>query len=325
MLSAGGNAGQSPSIERVFTAVGAELAASGIDVSAFELPHHDTFKGILKNLLVSPPTADILHITGQSTYYALRLPAADNSLITFHDLNILRIRSGSRRWMIKQLFYDRPVSRMRYITAISEATKRDLIDQTGCDADKITVIENPLTVRPERHTREFNADRPRLLQIGALPHKNVIRLAAALEGIPATLVLVGDADEQIRSALSKYGIETEFHLKLSDVEMLEQYRAADAVTFFSTIEGFGLPIIEAQALGLPVLTSDLDPMREVSGSGAMLADPLDVQAMRDQILRCIGDADHRGQAIEAGQINIKRFTPETIASKYRSLYEKMLG
>ncbi len=313
----------SPSIERVFRSIGDELKRKGVEVGYFKLPHHDTAGGIAKNFLVTPPEADILHICGQSTYYGLRM-SPKRTVATFHDLNILRIRSGLRRKVIKQLFFNLPVRHLKYLTAISEATKRDLVACTGCDPERISVIGNPLTISSEPHIREFDVDRPRLLQIGALPHKNIVRLARALAGLRVHLIVVGGVDGVSMDALIKNGIDVEFHPVLSDQEILHQYRSADAVTFFSTIEGFGLPIIEAQAMGVPVLTSDVDPMRDVAGKGALLADPFSVSSMRTLIERVIADAEFRAAAVDAGRRNVQRFSPQAIAGKYLDFYEKML-
>ena len=70
-------------------------------------------------------------------------------------------------------------------------------------------------------------------------------------------------------------------------EVVALYQSCDAVCFVSTYEGFGLPILKAQAVGRPVLTSDISPLREVAGEGALKVDPLDVAAIRSGLTRLI--------------------------------------
>ncbi len=313
---------QSPSIERVFQAVGEHLGDLGIQHTKFGLPFPDGIGGLLRNITVEPPAADVYHITGQSTYYSLRLPP-ERTILTFHDLIILRKRTGIRRSAIKKLFIDIPTDRAAAITAISQATKDDLINFTGCDPAKITVIDNPLSVVPEEHIKPFNADQPRLLQIGGLPHKNIARLAAALRGISARLAIIGSFDDDTANALRDNKIEFERVSAATGDDVLEQYRLADAVTFFSTFEGFGLPIIEAQAMGVPVLTSNIEPMRSVAGDGALFADPLDVDSMRSSIERLIANDAERESAVAAGRKNIERFRPELIAARYAEVYRRV--
>jgi glycosyltransferase involved in cell wall biosynthesis len=102
------------------------------------------------------------------------------------------------------------------------------------------------------------------------------------------------------------------------------YEEADIVSFCSTYEGFGLPIIEAQAMYTPVLTSDLDPMKEVSGGAAYLADPFDVESIRKGLLTIVNDDQFREEIVERGRENIQRFLPNKIAAEYERLYDEIL-
>jgi glycosyltransferase involved in cell wall biosynthesis len=106
--------------------------------------------------------------------------------------------------------------------------------------------------------------------------------------------------------------------------MRQAYIDCDLLAFASTYEGFGLPILEAQLTGRPVLTSNLSPMKEVAGTGAVLVDPYDLQSIRLGLLKIIQDSELRGRIVEAGFENVQRFNPDAVAKKYTALYEELM-
>ncbi len=96
---------------------------------------------------------------------------------------------------------------------------------------------------------------------------------------------------------------------------------ADILSFISTYEGFGLPIIEAQALQLPVLTSNISSMPEISGlPDKFLVNPYDIKDIEYHILKILNDKDFRSEIVSLGLINIKRFDIELISNKYKNIY-----
>lgn len=95
------------------------------------------------------------------------------------------------------------------------------------------------------------------------------------------------------------------------------------VMFVSTFEGFGLPVIEAQGTGRPLITSNIQPMKEVAGDAAYFADPFDTSSIRNGVLKIIHDQHYRQSLIEKGLMNVKRFAPEKIAMQYQELYKKV--
>ena len=109
--------------------------------------------------------------------------------------------------------------------------------------------------------------------MGTAPNKNIERLATALSGIDCHLDCVGKLLDSQRAALIRARVPFTEHVGLSDHEVLSRYAECHVVSFASTMEGFGMPILEANAVGRPVVTSNRSSMPEVAGNAACLVDP----------------------------------------------------
>ena len=128
--------------------------------------------------------------------------------------------------------------------------------------------------------------------------------------------------EQIN--LLKYSlIKYDNYFNLPYNYIIEQYKNADMLSFISTYEGFGLPILEAQSIGRPVITANISSMPEVAGEGALFANPYNIDSIRKGILNIINNAALREDLIRKGQINIARFQPKNIAEQYAQLYREI--
>jgi glycosyltransferase involved in cell wall biosynthesis len=267
--------------------------------------------------------ADIYHITGDVHYLAFGLPRKQ-TILTIHDCVFLYQTAGLKRLLLKWLFLSRPVRRCALITTISESTRQDIIRHTGCTPGKIVVIPNPVDSKIHFAARPFHREEPVILFLGTTPNKNLLRAIPALEGIPCLLDLVGDLSEEAITLLQRCKINYRKGSNLMDEEVVEKYCNADLVLFPSTFEGFGLPIVEAQKAGRPVVTSDLEPMREVAGGAACLVDPYSVASIRDGILKVINDKAYREKLVQAGFQNVERFDTASIVRQYVSCYQRLL-
>lgn len=316
---------ESVSIEKVFRQIAASLSKIKFQTEFEQVPFDNDTISTFKNLLFYRKSkADIYHITGHVHYVGLILPK-ERTVLTIHDLRILYMRKGFRRYILKKLLFDLPIAKLKYITAISEETKREIVYHTKCSPEKIRVIQNPLPIRPISEKGEsFNTKCPRILQIGTTSNKNLDNLIKALENIECELVIIGRLDSEIRKLLAEKQINFENKINLDDDEIRNEYDKADIVTFCSTYEGFGMPIIEAQAMRTPVVTSNLSPMKEVAGEAAVLVDPYNVSSIEDGILQIIKDEKLRDDLIEKGINNIKRFEPSFIAELYENLYREII-
>jgi glycosyltransferase involved in cell wall biosynthesis len=283
-----------------------------------------SLQAIIRNILAARSVrADIYHITGDLHYLAFGLPRKQ-TILTIHDCVFLYQAAGLKRFLLKWLFLSGPVRRCALITTISESTRQDIIRHTGCAPFRVVVIPNPVDSKIHFVARPFHGGEPVVLFLGSTPNKNLLRAIPALEGIPCLLDVVGDLSEEAITLLEKYRIKYRKGLNLTDEEVAEKYSGADLVLFPSTFEGFGLPIVEAQKAGRPVVTSDLDPMREVAGGAACLVDPYDVASIREGVLKVINDKAYREKLVQAGFQNVQRFDTASIVRQYISCYQRLL-
>ena len=314
------------SLEKVFEQVSKLLPVEKFETEIVKVPFGNSSIDILKNLLFFKKSdAEIYHITGQIHYLALILPP-EKTVLTIHDTGFLQNDRKLSRFIIKKLFLDLPVKRLKFITAVSETTKRSIIENTGCPPEKIRIIENPVQEHYLRSEKKpFNKDCPTILQIGITPNKNIPNLIKALHDIKCRLKIIGNKTVELERLLKEGKIDYEFAHGLSDREMRAEYERADIVAFFSTLEGFGLPIIEAQAMQTPIVTSNISPLKEVSGGAAYLAEPSSVSDIRKGFLKIIEDNKFRDDIIKRGSANVKRFEPRYICGLYESLYQEVLN
>jgi len=108
--------------------------------------------------------------------------------------------------------------------------------------------------------------------------------------------------------------------RLTDDDLTEAYRRCDMLVFASLYEGFGLPILEAQATGRPVITSSFGAMKEAAGEGALFVDPYSVEAIRDAVLRVKNEPGLREELVRKGRENVEKFRAESVALKYAEIY-----
>lgn len=314
------------SIERLFDAVVAALPADRYEVRLRLCPIEN--KGLLRRLALiiwaTCRQSDVNHVTGDVNFLGL-LMRRSRTLLTITDSASMQRLVGWKRWFYRTFWIRLPIWRAGHVAAISEATLHETMSYVRSDHAKFSVIPCCTPRGMSAEPRPFPDSHPRILAVGTKSNKNLPRLIEALAGVPCRLVVVGALTESQQELLVRHGVEIENHVHLDDAAMALQYRKADMVVFVSTYEGFGLPILEGQTVGRPVITSRRSPMQEVAGAGAVLVDPESVDEIRDAVLRIIRDPQYRATLVQAGFENIWAYTPEIIARQYASVYEALFS
>lgn len=312
------------SVEQIFNDL-TERFRTEYDVKQEILPYVSSglFKRIANVLYSAFNQAEVNHVTGDINYVAILL-RKKKTISTILDLGILARTSGLKRSILLTIWFRWPVHRSKWVTVISESTKQDLLKNVKCDPNKIRVIYVPISKFFVKVDKAFNQECPTILQIGGAPNKNLKGLIAAVKGINCKLLIIGKISEENKSALNELNISYENKIAIPFEEVIESYNKADILFFASTFEGFGMPILEAQAVGRPVITSNILSMPEVGGTAAMYVDPLNIEEIKASIQELITDSKLRNRLVEEGFENVKRFDSDFIAQQYQELYKDIL-
>lgn len=295
------------------------------DKEEFYVPCSDaSLRSIVKNILYVFKHRNrngINHITGDIHYCIISLIGC-KSVLTIHDTVLLDFNKYSRfkKYIFKLLWFDIPLKIATKVVCISNATKNNLLKYTN--RKDIIVIPNMLDTAivpcpPKNH------DVKDILIIGTNPNKNVARMIEALQGLNVTVTIIGKLDSNIKSILCKKEINYINKANLTDQEIINEYNKTDILVFCSLFEGFGMPILEANAVGRSIVCSDLPVLREIAGKSAIFVNPYDVESIKCGITQLISDQGLRNTLIEEGYKNVMRFTPAIIMKQWLSLYNNL--
>lgn len=325
MVFAHRSSGPLRSIEELFATVSAALPDEW-EFNNLSAPcQRATPLALFRNLLWAGalPRAQIVHQTGDIHYAVLsiwRCPV----VLTIHDLRFIEESRGIKRLLFLLVWLYLPCLWSNRITVISDFTKGRLLAICRVDPRKVRVITNCVSPRFVERSKPWPIGAARLLVVGTTPNKNLERVAEACNGLPLTLVILGQLHDRQNELLSGHGLQFEAISNLTLEAVAQLYYSSDLVAFVSTYEGFGLPILEAQAVGRPVLTSNLSPMSDVAGEGALKVDPFDVIAIRGGLQRLLSQPELREDLVQKGFENVKKYSATAIAAQYAALYREVL-
>jgi glycosyltransferase involved in cell wall biosynthesis len=278
-----------------------------------------------------------------------RLPP---SVVTIHDLGYLHFPAAhpwrqrvyldwSTRWSTQAA---------TEVIAVSRATADDLHAAYGVDRRKIDVIYEatvPLefggggagtgAAAPAAPIATPASRRPYALYVGTIqPRKNLLRLAEAYARLVRTqaiewdLVLAGGLgwlSDEVVAGIDALGLPDRIHRPgyIPDAALGPLLRGARFFCYVSLYEGFGLPVLEAQAAGVPVMTANNSSLPEIAGDAALLVDPSDVDAIADAMLRLSRDEELRQDLIAKGHANVARFSWAKAARETMAVLLKAAG
>lgn len=309
------------SIEMVFSTIDAQLPPHTL----VQLPYEGASPIVLfKNILFAHRhKSEINHITGDAHYIALGL--GQNTVLTIHDVqSATQISNLLKRFYVKLFWFWLPALIVKRITVISEFTKDELSKLIPFAKKKIVVIHNAFNPTIGYFQKEMS-ERPVILHMGTKPNKNLERVIEALKGMDCSLIIVGKLNESQISLLENAKIDYENHFDVSYNAISEYYQRCDVVSFPSTYEGFGLPILEANTAGRPIVAGDIPVLHEVGGDAACFVNPYSVDSIRNGFLKIIECDEHRYSLIQKGWENIKRFSSASIAGNYNEIYKELIN
>ena len=310
------------SIGKVFKPIEEEMRKYG-EVDSVELPCANySLKSMWRNIKTAQTALrmkhyDVVHITG-AEHYLLPFLRKENTVMTVHDLGFFTNHKFGLRAIKKYFLWIRTLPFANYVTFISEKSEKEALKLVKLKNGKHFTVLNPVGSDFVPYPKKIDIEYPVISHVGTKENKNLESTAIALKGFPCKLRIVGNLTDGQRLVLKLYGINYEQVSNLTDEEILQEYINCDYVNFPSLYEGFGMPIIEGQAIGRPVLTSNLSPMKEVANGAAIIVDPTKPEDIRR------GYDEMRQQAddlVERGFVNVKRFALDKITRQYFEIYK----
>lgn len=308
------------SIGKVFKPIEAEISKY-VEVYSIELPVANySIKGLWSNVsfmrnYLKHHYFDVVLITGTENYL---LPFINSvkKVVVVHDVKSFFNNIFGVKKKLKELIFIKVLKKADKIVSISEQTQNEL-ENYGLKSD---VIYDPVSPTFTYVNKNLDKECPIILHIGTNSNKNLHNTIFALKGLKCFLRIVGKLSAEDIKLLYDNNIEYSTCCNISDEELLEEYRNCDIVNFPSLYEGFGMPIIEGQATGRVVVTSNLSPMKDVAGGASILVNPRDVLSIRRGYIEAINNGE---KYVEKGLENVKRFSVSSITIQYFNLIKEL--
>jgi alpha-1,3-rhamnosyl/mannosyltransferase len=288
---------------------------------------------------------DLFH----ATHYVLPPLPRGRAVVTIHDIIHLlypQFLPSRAAHVYARVMIRRALNRAGRIITVSHNSKRDLVAYFGVDSQRIEVIYNGVSsrFRPDisqeerrRVAAKHGIPSPYLLFLGSdRPHKNarnVLRAFAQARrraALPHALTLAGPLSKnrgRVEALISALDLDSSVHRTgvVDDEDMPGLFAGADAFLYPTLYEGFGLPVAEAMACGVPVLTSSTSALQEVAGGYALLVDPMDVDAIAAGVVTLATDASKRAELAKLGLTRSADFSWNKTAEATLGVYAAVLS
>ncbi len=280
-----------------------------------------------------------------ATHYVLPAVVPCRVVVTIHDIIHLlypEFLPSRLAFLYAQRMIRRSLTRGDRVIAVSQNTKADLMEYFEVDGTKIDAVYNGVDEAFRHHLppdelsralKSLEIERPYLLFVGnpAKKHKNLDNVVKAyararqLGDLDAPLVCVGDrtaAGFKLRQRAAQLGIGDKVLLlgHVAPEALPAIYQGASLFLYPTLYEGFGLPVVEAMASGVPVITSNTSSLKEIAEGYAHLVDPLNVEGIAKAIAQCMGDEEHRRALARLGQRRALDFRWSRTAERTLAIY-----
>jgi glycosyltransferase involved in cell wall biosynthesis len=275
---------------------------------------------------------DLVFNPGFTAPKSLTVPA----VTVFHDLQHVHHPEYFRKRELPfwNLLLAQSVRCSTKIIAASMATRRDVIEHYHLPDDRVVVIPHGVEKKFFELNRRPDSENPFLLCVATIdPNKNLetlVRVFAGLRGEFPKLRLVlagmrGGQTAKVEAMVDQLGLRSCVRITgwIPRSEIFELYERATAFVYPSTFEGFGLPVLEAMAAGVPLACSRIDPLVEIAADSAFFFDPESDQDMAQAIFNLLTDQAQQAQNLEHGKVRAAGFTWEESARRTLAVFEEV--
>ena len=264
------------------------------------------------------------------------------SVVTIHDLIFLR-HPQYYHWIDRKIYtwkFRQTIRQADRIIAVSECTKRDILEFGKINPEKISVIyqscnprftEMPTENEIENTTKKYDLPKRYLLNVGTIEErKNLMLAVKSLRLLPEDIHLVAVGKQtkyadKIKKIANEIGVSHRLHLLsgVSDDELNVIYKKAEVFVYPSRYEGFGIPIIEAIFCGLPVVACTGSCLEEAGGPSCLYVNPDDTEAMSKSIMQLLDNEEERRERIISSMEYVQKYKGMNIANAVFEVYEKL--
>lgn len=310
------------SIERFAKELKKNSSYKNININIVECPVES--KGFINRLYLiiwaSFFQGDINHILGDINYINL-LMNKKKTISTYLDCRLFYQFRSLKKYIYKLFWFSLPIKKSRFVTFISKFTQKEITKNLKIYPTNYKVIPVPLVSNLSfKINKNF---RKKVLIVGTLPHKNIKKMLLSTEGLDISLTVVGEIENEIKKICRKAKINFKNYVGITDEKMKNLYKENDILLMVSNYEGFGMPIIEAQASGMVVITSKKEPMKSVGGKHALLVNPRKKSEIKKMLKKIINNEKLFMKLAKKGLINTYNYKSSIIVKKYYELYLKL--
>jgi glycosyltransferase involved in cell wall biosynthesis len=251
-------------------------------------------------------------------------------VFTIHDLNHLDTPSSVLKRTYYQLLMKPACRRAALVLTVSDFSRHRILEWSGANPERIRNVGNGVSDVFVREGQRLDVGNSYFLCVGnRKPHKNELRVvqAFAVADIPAgyLLLFTGLPSTELVAEMNRLGIQgrVRFLGSLNDSDLARAYRGARALLFPSLYEGFGLPLVESMACGIPVLTSNCTALPEIAGGAALLVDPRCTSEIVTGVESLVADMKLHSGLVRRGLERAAHFRWEAVANRVRQALDEI--